>query len=327
MIANLGAVTCFAFHIPTHFHFRQETLSKYGETSVEASICYYEYGNALFRAARLDEIMDQDGASNGEARSKAAEAALQRAQEQSEDTKPAAKEENLEKNEENEQEEANGLDNDGNGDDNVEEDDDMQLALEMMETAWSVLDKHVQDVKDESKIPSQWVLDQIPRFLLGIGDVLTDLQRLADAADVYSRALEHRESAVKGISKDELTLDHLKKRRQIVEANVLVAEALLACHDGEDVVTSETGDVLVSAGERVEYARGYYNKARDELQEAVFLMGRIAASGRDLGTEKEDVCFISTLLMGVGTTLAEYDEQKQAEAESNAVHPNKRQKT
>ena len=264
-----------------------------------------------------------------DARSKAAEAALQRAQRHSLDTKPAAKEENPKQNQVNgndEQEKVNGLDNADNNEEE-EDEDDTQLALEMMETAWSVLDKHVQDVKDENKIPSQWVLDQIPRFLLGVGDVLTDLQRLADAADVYSRALKHREGALQGISKDELTLNHLKKRRQIVEANVLVAEALLACPDGEDVVTSETGDVLVSAGERVEYARGYYNKARDELQETVFLMGRIAASGQDLETEKEDVCFISTLLMGVGTTLAEYDEQQHAEGESNAVHPNKRQKT
>jgi len=301
-------------------------LSKYGETSEEAAICYFEYGNALFRAARLEqtEEEDQEEGTADEARAKAAEAAQKRAEE-SLDTKPVAKDPKEEKSnsKESEQEEAKDTEN---GDDASEEEDDVQLALTMMETAWSVLDKIVQELKDDNKSPSPWMLDQLPRFLLGIGDILTDLKRFADAADCYSRALDHRENAVQGIAKDELTLDHLKKRRQVVEANVLVAEALLACPDGEDVVTTETKDVLVSAAERVEYARGYYNKARDELQETVFLMGRIAASGQDLGAEKEDVCFISTLLMGIGTTLAEYDEQKEAVAQTNAVHPNKRQK-
>lgn len=308
-------------------------MSKYEETSVEAAICYYEYGNALFRAARLEEMDRDDGAASSSAdfaRSKAAEAALQRAGE-SLDIKPAAEEtvsdkiyaKGADEEIENTEDDANNADVE---EDEVDDEGDLQLALEMMETAWSVLDKHAQDLKDKGITASPWVLNQIPRFLLGIGDVLTDLKRVADAADVYSRALEHRECSLQGISKDELTLDHLKKRRLVVEANVLVAEALLACPDGEDVVTSETGDVLVGAGERVEYARGYYNKARDELQETVFLMGRIAASGQDLGTEKEDVCFISTLLMGIGTTLAEYDEQKEAAAQPNAVYPNKRQK-
>lgn len=305
-------------------------MSKYGETSEEAAICYYEYGNALFRAARLERT-DNNGKEKGaseEARIKAAEAAQKRAQDTSEDSKPAAKDTTYENDSLKKDETGEEEDNDS-GDvaaEDEDDEDDVQLALEMMETAWSVLDKHAQDLKDENKAPSAWVLDQLPRFLLGIGDVMTDLERYADAADVYSRALDHRESVLKQVVKDDLTLDHLKKRRRIVEANVLVAEALLACPDGDDVITTETKDVLVSGGERVEYARGYYNKARDELQETVFLMGRIAATGQDLGAEKEDVCFVSTLLMGVGTTLAEHDEQKEAAVQANAVLPNKRQK-
>ena len=39
----------------------------------------------------------------------------------------------------------------------------------------------------------------------------------------------------------------------------------------------------------------------------VFLMGKIAGTGKDLGTEKEDICFLATLLMGVGTTLSEIE--------------------
>jgi hypothetical protein len=83
-----------------------------------------------------------------------------------------------------------------------------------------------------------------------------------------------------------------------VEANILVAEALLECPEDKDVVTTETEDVLVTAAERVDYACGYYDKARDELQETVYLMARIAESNQNFGTEKEDVCFLCNLANG-----------------------------
>ncbi len=44
------------------------------------------------------------------------------------------------------------------------------------------------------------------------------------------------------------------------------------------------------------------------LLRPVVLMGKIASAGRDLGTEKEDVCYLATILMGVGETLAAIDE-------------------
>jgi hypothetical protein len=128
-------------------------------------------------------------------------------------------------------------------DDGADDEDDVQLALEMMETAWSIVDKHIQDLKDKDESPSQWISEQLPRMLLGIGDVLTDLQRHADAADVYTRALDHRENALKDIPREELTISHLTRRRHIVEANILVAEALLECPEDRHVVTTETEDV------------------------------------------------------------------------------------
>ena len=67
----------------------------------------------------------------------------------------------------------------------------------------------------------------------------------------------------------------------------MIAEELLACPPDQDVITTESQDVLVKAPERVDYARGYYDKARDELQETVLLMGALAAKGIDLGEEKE----------------------------------------
>lgn len=319
-------------------------MSKYGDTSVEAAVCYYEYGNALFRAAQLQDDDGERGEAEDDVRAKAALAAQKRAEEAAAvaclDTKPAAKESLVDSTDD-----TNNVDQDDGDDsadvideeeeqaDELQEEEDeeeekgVELALEMMETAWSILDKHVQDCTDRNESPSTWTLELLPRALLGIGDVLTDLERYADAADAYTRALDHRERALQDSPKQELSLAHLKKRRHVVEANVLVAEALLQCPDRQDVITTETEDVLVTAAERVDYARGYYDKGRDELQETVYLMGRIAESGQDLGTEKEDVCFLATLLMGVGTTLAEYDERRADSVASNESHSNKRQKT
>jgi hypothetical protein len=42
----------------------------------------------------------------------------------------------------------------------------------------------------------------------------------------------------------------------------------------------------------------------------VFLMGKIAAAGIDLQSEKEDVCFLATMLMGVGNALADIGEDE-----------------
>ena len=45
-------------------------------------------------------------------------------------------------------------------------------------------------------------------------------------------------------------------------------------------------------------------------------MGKLAAHKVDLGTEKEDVCFLATMIMGVGETLAALDEEQQQQEES-----------
>jgi len=96
-----------------------------------------------------------------------------------------------------------------------------------------------------------------------------------------------------------------------------VAETLLKCPNGADVVTSESKVLLVKDLERVDFARGYYDKAKEELQETVFLMGKLAS--HDIIAEKEDICFIATMLMGVGTTLAEIDEEQGRTVEESST--------
>jgi tetratricopeptide (TPR) repeat protein len=238
----------------------------------------------------------------------------------------------------------------GEGDD---EEDDIQLALEMMETAWSILDyesglathldgndsSNASDAGHQSSPPkyAQWIDEQLPRVLIGIGDVLSALGRHADSADAYLRALEHRQRELDAALSIALTsLGLLQCRRKVVEINILIAEELLACDHDHSVVTSESSVVLVPAGQAIEYARGYYNKARDELQETVVLLGQMASATatisaeaeRRFSEEKENVCFAATLVMGAGEALAELDEQKDtAAATGKEPNPKKSKST
>ncbi|KAI2511483.1 hypothetical protein MHU86_2919 [Fragilaria crotonensis] len=295
-----GAVDMFATLV-------EETIARYSETSLEAAVCYYEYGNALLRSVPATDTSDNA----------AGETQAQEQQEQ--DSKPPAVQHD---DNNNENKEAKINEQDGNSDPKVRPgNDDFLLALEMMENAYSIFEE-----KATIQPKNEWIQYQLPRVLQGLGDVLRELGRMSDAADAYSRALPYREEFVEKYNKEtDLTIEHLASRRLLVEANILVAEALLGCEHGKHVVTSETKDMLVTADERVDYARGYYEKAREELQETVFLMGKIAASGRgeELVTEKENICFAATLLMGVGETLATFDEEQ----EKSMQPPTKKVKT
>jgi len=218
------------------------------------------------------------------------------------------------------------------GDDNDDR-DDLNLGLEMMENAFSILEEYEESNEneeeentkndDDEKKYYDWVKEQIPRVLLGIGDTLSTLSQHADAADTYSRALELRKVHLQKIvvnseGIDQRTLEHLRAHRRVCEANILIAEELLSCPQKLDVITTETQSLIVKANERVSYARGYYDQARDALQEAVFYMGSLKRN-EDLGREKEDVCFLATLVMGVGESLATIDEKIDEVAAAAAV--------
>jgi hypothetical protein len=322
----------------------QEAVSKYGEADVEAAPVYYEYGNALFRHAQRQKLREQqqqaglpattsaEEGTSGIAISsqssvaktlecrQAAEERLAKATVDA-DLKPAFVDKvNANLPEEKHAEVVNSaVDTDENNND--DDDDDVKFALEMMETAWSILD-NVQQSSDTVKVKqySEWINDQVPRVLTGIGDVLSALNRHADSADAYLRALGHRQEALEaalrngnseqqqGGNKKGSQLLLLQCHRKAVEANILIVEELLACGNDSDVVTSESNVVLVTAGSVIDYARGYYDKARDELQEAVVLLGQLAASHVDIGDEKENICFVATMVMGAGTALVEFDE-------------------
>jgi hypothetical protein len=212
----------------------------------------------------------------------------------------------------------------------------------------------------------KWVTEQIPRVLTGIGDTFAAMYRHADSVDAYLRALDHRQTRLNqyleqsqqsttsstvasvpaasklknniGNSDDmQSQLQLLTYRRQVVEATILVVEELLECGNEQDVQTTEGQIILVSKGNVIEYARGYYDRAREELQETVVLLGQIvamiplqASSNTTTATtaiptssttiekaiqeEKENVCYVATMVMGAGTALAEMDEHADAAA-------------
>eukprot|EP00545_Synedropsis_sp_CCMP1620_P009776 CAMPEP_0119016176 /NCGR_PEP_ID=MMETSP1176-20130426/11854_1 /TAXON_ID=265551 /ORGANISM="Synedropsis recta cf, Strain CCMP1620" /LENGTH=396 /DNA_ID=CAMNT_0006969509 /DNA_START=231 /DNA_END=1421 /DNA_ORIENTATION=- len=354
-----GAVDMFATLV-------EEAIAKHLDSSLEAAVCFYEYGNALFRNvmnSHMEDDEEQEAAAAVSAAASlipasdikaaaaaAAEARLQLSSVQSAaaaddgDSKPAAKitapsappvdddDDGKEEKKGDDKQPSNTNDATTAAVAAVLDDEDIPLALEMMENAYAILEEKASLRCNKN---NEWMQRQMPRVLQGLGDVLRELNRMADAADAYSRALPYREEFVQiaaGASSNENTtnatassslsttasLQQLEDRRLLVEANVLVAEALLGCAHGHHVVTSETNDMLVTADERVDYARGYYDKARDELQETVYLLGAMAAQGSvDLGNEKENVCLAATLLMGVGETLAAFDEETTNDNDNN----------
>ena len=335
----------------------EEARNKYGEASIETAPAYFEYGNALFRESQrqIINMQSHEAAADEEEQDNADEtdddkkpaATRQEEESQKEDTPGTDNNNNSNNNKEesdadNQNEEEAGMDEQGEPEaDEDDDDDDAQLALDMMETAFAVLDNYVQsaavaasDDNDTSFPYLSWAQrEYLPRFLTNIGDVLSTLDRHADAADVYTRELQCREDNRKRYNNnnnnnntdDDVSLQQVIDSRKVAEANILVAEELLACPEGQDVVTTETQSVLVEASEVVSYVTGYYEKARDQLQETVYLMGKVAGKVKSgsagvtkeaFDMEKENVCFASTLLMGVGEKLAEHDEQQKQAAES-----------
>jgi hypothetical protein len=354
----------------------QEAEKSYGVESIETAPVFYEYGNALFRhnAASLDDDRNDDEGSSGGSKEKAtdvsalqnrreaaAAAAEKRSQKPCEeesshdgDKKPAAVSSQPDNGDnikgetpEPEQKVVVGDEDEGDeGDDEDDEeedeedkdDEDIQLSLEMMENAYSILEEYLEkDSGDHNSsiTPSardyrDWAWEQQSRVLTGIGDVLSTMERHADAAHTYFRALELRQERLEqvfgntgGDNKDQkkTTIEYMRARRLIVESNILIAHEFLKCTPGADVVTTETKAMIVRAAERVDYARGYYETARDELHTTISLHAQLSATGaaggnddtaNDLTKEKENICYASTMVMDVGVQLARIDEENQA---------------
>lgn len=317
----------------------EESRTRYGDVSIETAPAYYEYGNTLLRSVTKQQMASTEGEVDdteikSEQRATAAAAAERRQQHsngQIIDVKAGEEEpttvtviEDLKDDGDlvNSEEDGKSL-KDSEVDATDDDADDLALALEMVENSFSILEEYKDSLRKEESDNkySDWVKGQLPRVLMGIGDTLSNMKRHADAADAYSRALELRKTCLQEISdregsdQNKFTTEHLKAHRMVCEANVLIAEELLSCPQDKDVFTTETKVLIVKAKERVSFARGYYDQARDALQEAVVFMGSLPRN-IDLGRDKEDVCFLATLVMGVGESLAAIDEKMEESTEA-----------
>jgi hypothetical protein len=195
------------------------------------------------------------------------------------------------------------IENNHDGDDNGDE-EDVSLALEMLSTSFGIFDWHVNDATTTTATISEeereFALTQIPRVLNCIGDIHSHRKQFGNAVDAYCRALPYRENASKkkhhatDNNNEEgegcLSVEELTCQRQLVETYALVAEALLACKEGEDVVCVDDEEqqqqqedddaglkkdekkakksiVLVSARDRIEFAQSHYETAKEKLQD------------------------------------------------------------
>lgn len=280
-----GAIDIFASLL-------EKTRNTCGETSLAAALCYYEYGNALFRAVvrrqpldgvneKGEEEEDKKPAAKPSA-SAAADTVARKRSIDDDNTKAGNKRAKMENNDDEEDE---------------IDDDDIDLALEMLTTSFSIFDWHSSDDDNTKTKPDkegkQYSLTQIPRVLSTIGDIHSNCGKFGDAVDAYCRALTYRENAWEERHKtkgESLSVDDLKCQRLLVETYALIAEALLACKEGEDVVckndedTEEKDDtnnlaaatkdgknreekVIVAAKDRIDFADSHYNTAREKLQD------------------------------------------------------------
>ncbi|KAL7465348.1 hypothetical protein ACHAXS_005674 [Conticribra weissflogii] len=342
----------------------EECRKRFGETSLDAALCQYEYGNALFRAFLRtspldgDDFVEDTKPAAGE--SKADEAAGKKRKNQpneSEETTQGSTSCKTLKRERLKSDEETSVEN-GRADEDLidhtesrdKDEDDVDLALEMMETSFAIFESHVSNdhgklgETNNSNISEQWVSGQLPRILVGIADVHSFRENYGNAVDAYCRALPYREKAWDEMKKskkqeDLLTVEHLKCQRHLVETYALIAETLLNCPNGEDVICyydeekgGEDNDdqklpakslhesieeevsssVLVKAEERVNFARSHYEMAREGLEEIVYRMGKMAAARKELGDEKEDICYLVTMLVGLANGLTDAENKSES---------------
>lgn len=118
-----------------------------------------------------------------------------------------------------------------------------------------------------------WVSEQLSRYLIGIGYVLSYQGKHPDALSSYFNALPFRTQMLEkhqGKTKNEsgeIVLDLFKAHRLLVEVYVLIVEEIIKCPSDSDIKT-ESNELLIKKGERVQTAKIYYENAREELQEA-----------------------------------------------------------
>mmetsp|Transcript_1055 Transcript_1055/g.1887 ORF Transcript_1055/g.1887 Transcript_1055/m.1887 type:complete len:293 (-) Transcript_1055:984-1862(-) len=197
----------------------------------------------------------------------------------------------------------------------------VEEALEYMAKACSILYDYVSNwtIENDSDY-STWAKDEIPRHLIGIGNVQSFQIKHADAIESYLNALSYREEAC--VRCKDQSVVSLRYQRLLTECYILIAEEMLVCKPGQDVLHSETGTVVVKGEDVISLAQTYYEQAREKLQDIVYLMATLEGEpSQSSESEKQDICHLATMLVEVGMGLA---EQKEQGTSMNSASPSKK---
>jgi hypothetical protein len=200
-------------------------VQKHGEKSLDATLCQYEYGNALFRAVvRNTPLEEEKGGGHDDGDKKPAakpasaptnkqrevmDAAVEKRSHVTDDTNGTSNKRakvNTEISEDKatliaDTKQSAGTQQDNHSDNSIDE--DIHLGLEMMTGAFNTFYEHAEDIieheskQNMSNEQKYFALSQLPRILTCIGDVHSFLGQHGDAAESYSRALPYREEAWK----------------------------------------------------------------------------------------------------------------------------------
>lgn len=196
--------------------------------------------------------------------------------------------------------------------------DSVEDSLECMAKSCSILYSQFEELeKNKQTLPSEdikladyhdWINEQIPRNLTGIGRTLSFQGKHGDSVESFMNAIPFLEKTFEHFE-EKNDPAYLRAQRLLIEAYVQVAEELLMCPEGEDVVRNDNDkSVLMESSERLPQARFYYEKSREGLQELVFSMAKMEQEKQLPKSEKEDICYLATMLMHVGMSLTHAED-------------------
>lgn len=241
-LVHLGALKIFSVLL-------NRAEEEFGPSSLEFAAVDYEYGYALFLDNTREEIESGKGSF---------------AQEGSSDKAANLKSTNLDS------QETELSENELN----------VEIALEHMVKSCNILYEYVEATNKQTNSLSEsengasdrlymsWASEQLSRALIGIGYVLSYQGKYPDALNSYFNALPIRTELLdRSKSHSQEVNDRFKAHRLLVEVYILIVEEILKCPNNEDIKT-ESNDVLIKKEEKIEMAKIYYEKAREELQEA-----------------------------------------------------------
>lgn len=189
----------------------------------------------------------------------------------------------------------------------------VEEALDYMVKSCSILYSQLESIDVEKQIDRskgfpadnsfrEWINDQLPRNLIGLGRILSFQGKHADAVESFINAIPFREKNLDQCSK-KTSPPSLRLRKLLLESYVYIAEELLLFPFGQDVVQSETYNVMFASSERIPQARFYYDRSREVLEDIVFLMAELEQENNLPSSEKEDICYLATMLIHLGMSL------------------------